>query len=149
MALLEKAAGQGHVYAMEALRGIHDERKEYEEAVKWATKGAEAGLPKARFYLGVLLDFGKGMAAPDHPAAAAWYRLAADAGVGGAAQNLANMYSVGRGRGVRCPLWGGQVPIIGGSGACNYRGDQVNVIRESRARKRGPGAHCRGVRCPS
>jgi hypothetical protein len=43
MALLEKAAGQGHAYAMMALGSVHDVRKEYEQAVKWLTKGAEAG----------------------------------------------------------------------------------------------------------
>jgi len=47
MALLEKAAGQGHVYAMNMLAGIHDNRKEHEQAVEWHTKSAEAGLPQA------------------------------------------------------------------------------------------------------
>ena len=98
MALLEKAAGQGHVYAMDNLRSVHDERKEYEQAVTWATKGAEAGLPKAMFDLGLLLDQGLGVAAPDYPAAADWYRRAADSGVGEAANNLCQMYTVGRGR---------------------------------------------------
>jgi TPR repeat protein len=51
-ALLEKAAGQGHVYAMYALRGIHGSRKHYDEAVKWNRKAADAGLPIAMFNLG-------------------------------------------------------------------------------------------------
>jgi TPR repeat protein len=38
MALLEKAAGQGHAYAMFALGSIHHERKEYMAAVAWHTK---------------------------------------------------------------------------------------------------------------
>jgi TPR repeat protein len=63
MALLEKAAGQGHVYAMDNLRGVHDTRKEYEQVVKWATKGAEAGLPQAMFALGCCYDLGEGVAA--------------------------------------------------------------------------------------
>ena len=39
-----------------------------------------------------------GVAAPDYPAAADWYRRASDAGHGGAAYNLGSMYTVGRGR---------------------------------------------------
>jgi len=95
--LLEKAAGQGHAYAMDALADMHYNREEHEQAVKWATKGAEAGLPKAMYNLGISLDKGEGVPAPDYPAAADWYRRAADAGVGEAAVNLCHMYSVGRG----------------------------------------------------
>ncbi len=47
MALMEKAAGQGHEYAMDALGSIHNLRKEHEQALKWYTKAAEAGLPRA------------------------------------------------------------------------------------------------------
>jgi TPR repeat protein len=47
MALLEKAAGQGHAYAMFALGSIYQGRKELEQAVEWYAKGAEAGLPNA------------------------------------------------------------------------------------------------------
>jgi len=97
LALLEKAAGQGHVYAMCALGYIRDERKEYEQAVEWYMKGVEAGLPNAMFSLGNMLDQGKGVAAPDYPAAADLFRRAADAGDGPAANNLSSMYSVGRG----------------------------------------------------
>ena len=67
-------------------------------AVKWYTKGAEAGLPRAMWNLGLCLDQGVGVAAPDSPAAADWYMRAADAGDGEAAGSLSNMYSVGRGR---------------------------------------------------
>jgi TPR repeat protein len=56
MALLERAAGQGHTYAVEALAHIHRERKEHEQAVEWFTKGAEAGLPRAMYQLGYCLD---------------------------------------------------------------------------------------------
>ena len=97
-ALLEKAAGQGHAYAMQWLGKIHRERKELEQAVQWFTKGAEAGLPDAQFNLGCRLEKAKGVAAPDYPAAADWYRRAAEAGVGEAANNLSNMYTLGRGR---------------------------------------------------
>jgi len=97
MALLEKAAGQGHVYAMTSLGDIHDTRKEYQQAIVWFTKAAEAGLPYAMFNLGVCLDEGRGVAVPDYPAAADWYKRAADAGDGDAAANLNRMYTVGRG----------------------------------------------------
>jgi TPR repeat protein len=52
MALLEKAAGQGHAYAMQALGCIHLARNANEQALTWFTKGAEAGLPKAMFNAG-------------------------------------------------------------------------------------------------
>jgi TPR repeat protein len=86
MALLEKAAGQGHVHAMSVLGGIHRVWKEHEQAVAWSTKAAEAGLPDAMFSLGCCLNKGEGVAAPDPVAAMGWYRRAADAGHGGAVQ---------------------------------------------------------------
>jgi len=43
MALLEKAAGQGHAYAMQKLGRIHHVREEHQQAIEWSTKGAEAG----------------------------------------------------------------------------------------------------------
>jgi hypothetical protein len=82
---------------MHRLRDIHYARKEHEHAVKWCTKCAEAGLPIAMFNLGVCLDLGEGIAAPDYPAAADWYKRAAGAGLGDAANNLSHMYTVGRG----------------------------------------------------
>jgi TPR repeat protein len=97
LALLEKAAGQGHAYAMYELGGIYRAMKEYEQARKWYTMGAKAGVPRAKFYLGQLLSKGVGVAA-DYPAAADWFRRAADAGDADGAQNLAAMYSIGRGR---------------------------------------------------
>ena len=96
-ALLEQAAEQGHAYAMDTLGGIHDVRKEPEQALAWLSKGAEAGLPQAMYNLGRCLDRGEGGAAPDYLAAAGWYRRAADAGFGEAARNLSTMYTVGRG----------------------------------------------------
>jgi hypothetical protein len=112
MALLEQAAGQGHVYAMRTLGCIHEVRKEHEQAVRWYTKGAEAGLPEVMFHLGCYLSEREGVAGPDCTAAADWYRRAAEAGIPGAANNLSNMYSDGRGlaslgynaRRVACPL---------------------------------------------
>jgi TPR repeat protein len=95
-ALLEKAAGQGHVYAMHTLGSVHFERKEHEQAVAWFTKAADAGLPDAMFNLGCRLNNGEGVAA-DPQAALGWFRRAADAGHGRAAQNLSAMYTVGTG----------------------------------------------------
>jgi len=97
VALLEKAAGQGHVYAMETLGSIHDTRKEYEQAVLWYTQGAEAGLPGAMCTLGKMLDQGLGVAAPDYKAAVGWYKRAANDGDVKAATTLSHMYTVGRG----------------------------------------------------
>jgi hypothetical protein len=97
MALLEKAAGQGHVYAMNALGSVHTRWKEHEQAVTWFTKAAEVGLPGAMHNLGSMLDQGLGVAAPDSLAAVGWFRRAADAGFGAAAHNLNQMYSAGRG----------------------------------------------------
>jgi len=82
---------------MHTLGSIHAVRKEYEQAIKWFTMGAEAGLPRAMFSLAYRLEQGEGVAAPDYPAAAGWYRRAADAGVGDAAVNLCNLYTLGRG----------------------------------------------------
>ena len=51
---------------MSALGNMHNQRKEHEQAVRWFTMGAEAGLPIARvFNLGCCLDAGEGVAAPD------------------------------------------------------------------------------------
>ena len=96
MALLEKAAGQGHAYAMNFLGCVHYERKEHEQALEWFTMGAEAGLPIAMFNLGQSLQDGEGVAAPDNPAAVGWYKRAAEAGNGDAAANLSNIYTIGR-----------------------------------------------------
>jgi len=97
VALLGKTAGQGHVYAMLALEGIYRMWKEYAQAVRWATQGAEAGLPTSMYNLARSLDMGEGVPAPDYPAAVDWYERAADAGVANAAANLSGMYTVGRG----------------------------------------------------
>jgi TPR repeat protein len=101
MALLEKAAGQGHAYAMSTMGCIHNVRKEHEQAVEWFTKGAEAGLPQAMFNLGRVLDTTEGMGAPDYPAVLDWYRRAADTGDGDAAHNLCTMLAAA-GPGRKC-----------------------------------------------
>ena len=79
MALLEKAAGQGHAYAMDVLGCVFHRWKEPVRSSAWYSKGAEAGLPMAMFNFGNRLQRGVGMAAPDYPAAADWYRRAAGA----------------------------------------------------------------------
>jgi len=50
--LLEKAAGQGHAYAMHELAKLHTVRNQFEQGEEWLTEAAEAGLPKAMFNLG-------------------------------------------------------------------------------------------------
>ena len=95
---MRKAAGQGHMYAMSALGNKHHVRKEYKQAVHCFTKAALAGLPQAMLMLASMLEGGEGVPAPDYSAAVGWYRRASDAGVGDAAQNIAAMYAVGRGR---------------------------------------------------
>jgi len=85
---------------MHAMGCIHDRRKDRDQAVKWYTKGAAAGLPGAMYDLACALEEGGGLAPPDYRAAASWYRRAADAGVGNAANNLTVMYQVGRGKGL-------------------------------------------------
>jgi hypothetical protein len=82
---------------MTALGFFHREREEQEQTVKWWTQAAEAGLPTAMFHLGLLFDQ-IGVVAPDNPAAAGWYRRAADVGHGDAASNLCSLYHFGRGR---------------------------------------------------
>jgi TPR repeat protein len=98
MALLEKAAGQGHAYAMNTLGHIHRVRSEHVLAVEWFTKGADAGLPRAMYDLGRSLDSGEGVAAADSLAAVGWYRRAANAGRADAAHSLCVMHTLGRGR---------------------------------------------------
>jgi len=95
---MEKAAGQGQAYAMVAFGTIHRAREEHSLAAEWFAKGAEAGFPRAMFIFGCCLDDGQGVAVPDYPAAADWYRRAADAVHGAAAVALSDMYAVGRGR---------------------------------------------------
>ena len=61
-------------------------------------QGCQGRVAESEYNLGCYLEEGKGVAAPDYPAAAGWYRRAADAGHGAAAQALCTMYQVGRGR---------------------------------------------------
>ena len=49
------------------------------------------------YNLGCCLDQGEGVVA-NYPAAADWYKRAADAGFGSAAHNLSSMFTLGRGR---------------------------------------------------
>jgi len=74
MALLEKASGQGHVYATATLGTIYHERKEHEQAVAWFTLAAEACLPSGMHDLGCCLHQPEGVAAPDYPTAGAYTR---------------------------------------------------------------------------
>jgi len=44
MALLEKAAGQGHAHAMFTVAGVHKVRNDHEQAVEWFTKAGRCRL---------------------------------------------------------------------------------------------------------
>lgn len=67
-----------------------DAPKSYTEAMNWYRAGAEAGDPKAQFYLGVALEQGA-RGRPDLPAARAWFKKAADSGHALARYKLAVM----------------------------------------------------------
>jgi TPR repeat protein len=71
--LLEKAAEQGHAYAMEELGSMYYERDVHELALDWYTKAADAGLPRAKLNVGYMLENAEGVAAPDPRAALKWY----------------------------------------------------------------------------
>jgi len=83
MALLKKAAEQGHVYAMSALGDFHNEWEENEQAVEWITKAAEAGLPTAMHELGSIHHDRN-----EHEQAVEWF--AKGAGVGRCTLNRSN-----------------------------------------------------------
>jgi hypothetical protein len=57
---------------------------------------AEAGDPTAQFHLGLMYDFGEGVA-NDFAAAARWYRKAAEQGHGDAQYNIGVLYYTGKG----------------------------------------------------
>ena len=89
---MEKAAGQGHAYAMYELGSMYCVRKEYEEAVAWLTKGAEAGLPQAMYALGGIHDERN-----EHQQALEWNTKAAEAGLPDAMYDLARCLETGEG----------------------------------------------------
>jgi hypothetical protein len=79
-ALLQRAAGQGQVYAMQTLGELTKIGNDPKRAEAWFTEAAKAGLPSAMWNLAVSLDKGEGVAGPDYAAAVEWYTRAADAG---------------------------------------------------------------------
>ena len=74
----------------------HDKDKNYTEAFKWYRKAADQGHVNAQFSLGVMYDFGLGVA-EDNAEAFKWYRKAADQGQVKAQFNLGMMYHFGEG----------------------------------------------------
>jgi TPR repeat protein len=68
----------------------NDAPKSYTEAMDWYRAGAEAGDPKAQFYLGVALEQGA-RGRPDLPAARVWFKKAAESGHALARYKLAVM----------------------------------------------------------
>ena len=71
-------------------------KQDYEEALKWYRKAAEAGFADAQYNLGNMHRTGFGVE-QDHVEAAKWFRKAAEAGHAMAQFNLGNMYRNGRG----------------------------------------------------
>jgi len=57
-----------------------------------AHQGRRGRAADCMFNIGALIEQGLGVAAPDYPAAADWYRQAAEAGDGDAAANLRILY---------------------------------------------------------
>jgi TPR repeat protein len=70
--------------------------KNYVGALQAFRRAAEAGNAHAQLGLGVLYEFGLGVAA-NAVEAAQWYRKAADAGDAGAQKNLGQLYETGQG----------------------------------------------------
>ena len=98
MLLVERAATQGHAHAMQWLGQIHEKKEEYEHAVVWYTRAAEAGLPMANHRLGCCNQSGaNGAAAPDYPAAVRWFTKGAEAGMAVSMCCLAMLLDEGKG----------------------------------------------------
>ena len=70
--------------------------QDYQEAVKWYRKAAEAGDAYAQFKLGTCYYYGRGVN-QDYAEAANWYRTAANQGDVDAEQGLGFMYDMGQG----------------------------------------------------
>lgn len=68
----------------------------YQKALEWYTRSAEAGLSKAEYSIGLLYEQGRGVA-ENYTMAAAWYQKAAEKNDPWALNNLAFLYSHGRG----------------------------------------------------
>lgn len=69
----------------------------YPEAMRWYDRAAEAGNPRAQYFLGLSYERGLRGTAPDPAAAAAWYRKAAEQGFVDAQLRLAALLLAGRG----------------------------------------------------
>jgi len=86
MVWYQKAAagqGQGAADAMGNIGALYRDgdgvAKNYQQAMAWALKGAEAGCPGAMTIVGFLYNNGLGVAT-NRNTAIAWYRAAASAG---------------------------------------------------------------------
>ena len=90
--------GRARARVRYAYAGKYSPREERIRASRGvAHQGRRGWVAASDVNLGAMLDHGKGVAAPDYPAAADWYRRAADAGDGAAAMHLCRMYMAGRG----------------------------------------------------
>lgn len=101
LALLRKAADQGHVEAQFVLGnayrlGAHGVMPDSVEAAKWYRKSAEQGHPYAQFSLALALRNGDGVK-QDLAESIVWYRKSAEGGADKAQFNLGNAYWNGEG----------------------------------------------------
>lgn len=97
----ERAASQGNVDAQRRLvqlfyDGAEDMERDYAKAASLVKPLAEAGDPWAMNFLGVMHEFGYGVARDDS-AALQWMRKAAEKGDGRALFNLGSRYASGQG----------------------------------------------------
>jgi TPR repeat protein len=82
--------------AMEAKGDEYYQAKDYQQAVAWFRKAAEAGEPLGMTNLGYVYENGYGVE-KDHKEAITWYRKAAEAGDAQGMNNLGYMYGNGYG----------------------------------------------------
>jgi len=91
-----KATEQGDMNAAHSLADILYDRKNYDEALQWYRKAADAGIADAQFGLGLMYDLGQGVPS-DHAKALIWYGKAAVQGSGAAVCNIGILYYNGEG----------------------------------------------------
>jgi TPR repeat protein len=92
LALLEKAANQGHEEAIYHM-GLNTHEK---KSIAWLLQGAKQGHPDSQNELGKSYEAGKGVL-KDFKSAVEWYTKAAEQDHAGAQYNLGLMFAKGRG----------------------------------------------------
>lgn len=93
---LEKKARKGNVKAQSELADLYYEKKDYENAFRWAEMAAEKGFAEAQDKLGILYVNGLGCN-KDEVKAFEWFMKAAKQGHAGAQRNIGVCYDKGTG----------------------------------------------------